>query len=131
MKLLLDTHIWLWSAVARGKLSESVFRSLQNTENELWLSPLSIFEVILACSKGRLVLNRPISEWLSGMLEDAPVVEAPVTHAVARETQAFTLPHGDPIDKLLVATARTFELTLVTADRSIIRSRTVPVLPNK
>jgi PIN domain nuclease of toxin-antitoxin system len=131
LRLLLDTHIWLWSRVERHRLSPLVLQSLANQENELWLSPLSIFELILAHSKGRLVLKQPLAEWLSGLLETAPVVEAPVTNAVARETHAFTLSHGDPIDKLLVATARVFELTLVTADRSIIRSQAVPVLSNR
>jgi PIN domain nuclease of toxin-antitoxin system len=57
--------------------------------------------------------------------------EAPVTYQVAEETARVQLPHRDPADRLLVATARVFDLTLVTADQQLIRARQVSVLSNR
>ncbi len=131
MKLLLDTHIWIWSLGPREKLATQVARELVNPDNEFYLSPLSVYELIGMHAKGRFVPDQPFALWLKETLEEAPLREAPLTTAVAIEACEFQLPHGDPIDKLLVATARVFELTLVTADRALIRSRAVSVLPNR
>jgi PIN domain nuclease of toxin-antitoxin system len=57
--------------------------------------------------------------------------EAPVTYQVAEETARVSLPHRDPADRFLVATARVFDLTLVTADQQLIHARQVPVLTNR
>jgi PIN domain nuclease of toxin-antitoxin system len=57
--------------------------------------------------------------------------EAAVTYQVAEETARVSLPHRDPADRFLVATARVFDLTLVTADRQLIHARQVPILTNR
>jgi PIN domain nuclease of toxin-antitoxin system len=57
--------------------------------------------------------------------------EAPVTYQVAQETARVQLPHRDPADRFLVATARVFDLTLVTADEHLLKARQVPVLANR
>jgi PIN domain nuclease of toxin-antitoxin system len=61
----------------------------------------------------------------------APLREAPVTHEIALATRSVALPHRDPADRLLVATALIHGLTLVTADRNVGRSKQVPVLLNR
>jgi PIN domain nuclease of toxin-antitoxin system len=54
MKLLLDTHIWIWSVLDPERLSRRIAAELENSENELWLSPVSIWEPMLMHRKGRL-----------------------------------------------------------------------------
>ena len=66
--------------------------------------------------------------WIERALTAAPVEHAPVTMEVAIATAAVKLAHRDPADRLLVATARVFDLTLVTADRQLIDSQDVPIL---
>jgi PIN domain nuclease of toxin-antitoxin system len=61
----------------------------------------------------------------------APLQEAPVTHEIALATRSIALPHRDPADRSLVATALIYGLTLVTADRNVGRSKQVPVLLNR
>jgi PIN domain nuclease of toxin-antitoxin system len=131
VRLLLDTHIWLWSRLEPGRLSRRVARELQNPANELWLSPISIWETLILCEKGRLKLDGGAAEWIVKAMRVVPMTEAPLTTQVALETGSVRLPHRDPADRFLIATARLFELTLVTADEVLIRARQVRVLGNR
>jgi PIN domain nuclease of toxin-antitoxin system len=131
MNLLLNTHIWLWSLLAPNNLSRRVVAALENPANELWLSPVSTWEVLVLWRKGRVTFNEPVDPWIAKALTTVPLKEAPLTHEGALETRKVRLPHRDPVDHFLVATARVFRLTLVTADRHLIQSRTVSTLANR
>ena len=131
MKLLLDTHIWLWSVGEPRKLARRVLNALESDENELWLSPVSTFELLVAAEKGRVVLDPEPKAWISRALRTLPLKEAPLTHEVALETRKVHLPDRDPVDRLLAATARVFELTLVTAAERLIRAKGLPTLANR
>ena len=131
MKLLLDTHIWVWSALDRARLSSRLTAALENPSNELWLSPISLWEVLTLCQKNRLILHPNPQAWIANMLDAVPMREAQITYQVAQETDRVQLPHRDPADRFLVATARVFDLTLVTADEHLLKSRQVPVLANR
>ncbi|MCI0353471.1 MAG: type II toxin-antitoxin system VapC family toxin [Acidobacteria bacterium] len=131
MKLLLDTHIWVWIHLAPDRVRRRVARELESPENELWLSPISLWELGMLCERGRVVLNQGVDAWVSNALRTFPLHEAPITHEVALETSKVRLAHRDPADRFLAATARIFELTLVTADRQLARVRDVRVLVNR
>ena len=131
MRLLLDTHIWLWSLGDPSRLAKNVVRALQNKDNELWISPITLWEVLVLADKSRISLNAPVQDWIAQALRAVPVKEAPITNEVALEMGRFQLPHHDPADRFLVATARVFGLTLVTADQKIINAKAVPVLANR
>ncbi len=131
MKLLLDTHIWLWSILTPERLSPKVRRALQDRRNELWLSPISTWELAVLAAKGRVVLNEDVGEWAAKAMAVAPLREAPLTHEIALETTKLRLPHRDPADYFLGATARVLGLTLVTADKRLIQARQFPVLANR
>jgi PIN domain nuclease of toxin-antitoxin system len=130
-RLLLDTHVWVWSHLTPAKLSRRVTSELNDPANERWLSPASIWELALLVEKGRVVLDQDIDKWLALATERSPVKEALLTFSVAVEMAKVKLVHRDPVDRLLVATARVFELTLVTGDQRLIHSRQVPVLENR
>jgi PIN domain nuclease of toxin-antitoxin system len=131
MRLLLDTHIWLWSVLEPERLSRRVTKEIQDASNELWLSPISIWELIVLSQKRRLVPDEDIEAWVPEALRSLPLQEAPVTYEVARETGRLRLAHRDPADRFLLATARVFELTLVTADAHLLKVRNVSLLPNR
>lgn len=131
MNLLLDTHIWLWSLLDPTRLSARVRRALGDRDNELWLSPVSTWEVVLLAAKKRVVFDEGVDAWVTRARAAAPFHEAPLTHDIALAIQHVTLPYGDPVDRFLVATARVLELTLVTADSRLIKSRQVPTLTNR
>jgi PIN domain nuclease of toxin-antitoxin system len=131
MKLLLDTHIWLWSILEPKRLSSRVAEALENPESELWLSPISIWELRNLCEKGRMAVDEEIDVWIPRAMRALPLREASVTFEVARETGRLQLPHCDPADHFLVATARVFELTLVTSDEHLLKARDISVLANR
>ena len=130
MKLLLDTHIWLWSLGEPHRLSRRVAQELDNRENELWLSPVSLWEAFLLIRKKRIQISPDFTSWLATSLSVLPVVEAPLTFEVARALTGLPVPHGDSADLFLAATAKAFELTLITADRNLIKTAGISVLAN-
>jgi PIN domain nuclease of toxin-antitoxin system len=130
LKLLLDTHVWIWSLVSPERLVRRVATALENRSNELWLSPISIWEALLLVEKGKLTLEGDVDEWFLAALE-APLREAPLTREIALETTRVELPHRDPADRFLLATARVLDLTLVTADERLLAARAARVLPNR
>jgi PIN domain nuclease of toxin-antitoxin system len=131
MRLPLDTHIWLWSTLDEARLSSRVAAAFENASNELWLSPISLWEVLTLCQKRRLILYPNPQAWIADTLDAVPMREAQITYQVAQETARVELPHRDPADRFLVATARVFGLTLVTADEHLLKARLVPVLSNR
>jgi PIN domain nuclease of toxin-antitoxin system len=130
MKLLLDTHIWLWSLGEPQRLSRRVAKELDDRQNELWLSPISIWEAFLLFRKKRIRISTDFTTWLAAGLSTLPVIEAPLTFEVARTLPALSVPHEDPADLFLAATAKAFDLTLITADRNLLKTEGISVLAN-
>jgi PIN domain nuclease of toxin-antitoxin system len=131
LNYLLDTHIWLWSLLEPERLSRQVAMALSSPGARRWLSPLSVWEALLLIEKRRLHVDRPAEEWIREALERAPVEEAAVTREVAFASRALSTRHRDPVDRLVAATARVFDLTLVTSDRELFRLAGVRVLRNR
>ena len=131
MKLLLDTHIWIWSVGDRARLRPRVLKALESSANELWLSPISVWELTILVEKGRVVLSLGVEEWIGETLKAGPFKEAPLTMEVALATRGVGLSHRDPADTLLVATAKVFGLTLVTSDVRLIEVKGLSILANE
>lgn len=130
MKLLLDTHIWLWSALEPQRLSRRVALALANKDNELWLSSVSVWEMIVLQRKGRIELPKDVPSWVADSMKDLELAEAPLTIEVALAISSIDFSHGDPADHLLAASAKAFDLTLVTADKNLRKLPGIRVLPN-
>jgi PIN domain nuclease of toxin-antitoxin system len=130
MKFLLDTHIWLWMVLEPARLQPRVARVLDKAENELWLSPIAVWELLVLIHKGRVRLNEDPVTWAQRSVEQLQLREAPLTFDVALETHSLKLTHGDPADRFMVASAKVFDLTLVTADEKLLAASGVKVLPN-
>ena len=131
MNLLLDTHIWVWSGLQPRKLSRRVTKLLSDPRNEQWISPISVWEIFTLAKKGRLRLDGGPSAWISAGLENPDLKHAALTHIVALAIGEITLPHSDPADILLAATARVYDLTLLTADENLMKGRGYKVLANE
>ncbi len=130
MKLLLDTHIWIWSLLQPSKLHARVSKALVDAGNELWLSPISVWEFLMLHEKERISVAESPRDWIVRALEKIPVKEAPLTHEVAFMAHSVGLPHRDPADRFLTATALVYGLTLVTADERLIGSGRCRILAN-
>ena len=129
MKLLLDTHIWLWSVLDPSRLSRRAASALEAASNEKWLSPISVWETLVLADRGRVILEPDPVTWIRHELERLPFHPAPLTHEIAIESRRIELPHDDPADRFLAATALVHDLTFVTADARLLRCRGLPVLP--
>jgi PIN domain nuclease of toxin-antitoxin system len=131
LKLLLDTHIWIWSALEPDHLSRSVSKALADPANEIWISPISIWEILLLSQKKRLALQPDAEGFLSDALSRVPLKEATFTHEVALATPQVILHHHDPADRFLAASAKVYGLTLVTSDRHLLAGKGFSVLANR
>lgn len=120
MKLLLDTHIWLWRELDPARVPALAATALRNPENELWLSPLSTWELIQLAQRGRISLSVAWPEWLAECLARNQYIEALVSYGVTAAITKIHLAHRDPMDWMLAATARYYRLTLVTADAQLL-----------
>ena len=129
MKLLLDTHIWIWSLAEPKRLSRRVQNELKDKNNELWLSPVSTWEVLLLQAKGRIRLRGNAREWVTNAARHFR--EAPLTHEIVAAAHELPLSHQDPIDRFLAATAAVLGLTLVTADHRLLGLGSIATLANR
>jgi len=128
LKLLLDTHVILWSAAEPERFPAEVAEELENELNELWFSPISVWEILLLAEKGRVVLEAGIGNRIRKMFQRLPFREAVINQEVAIQSRYVDLLHQDPADRFLAATAMVYDLTLVTADKRLISSEQFPVL---
>jgi len=131
VKLLLDTHVWLWAVAAPDRLVTRVRRALGQASNEIWLSPISVWELLMLAERGRVRLRADPRAWVADVLRRTPLKEATLNCEVALRSREVALRHQDPVDRFLVATALTYELTLVTADETLIASRPCAILSNR
>ena len=129
MRLLLDTHIWLWSLREPQRLSRRIARELDGPGNELWLSPVSTWEALLLYAKRRIEVPGDLTEWLA--LATQNLREAPLTHEIALAAHRLPSSHQDPADRLLAATAQVLDLILVTADARLLGLGDIKTLANR
>lgn len=130
MKLLLDTHIWIWAIHSPERLGRRVRRELARASNELYLSPVSIWEAHHLVRLKRLRIRQGFRSWLDDVLAQVPLREAPFTFAVAANASRIELPQSDLGDIFLAATAQVFDLTLVTTDSQLLACSWLKTLPN-
>jgi PIN domain nuclease of toxin-antitoxin system len=129
LRLLLDTHIWLWSLAEPKRLSRRVEREIRDATNELWLSPVSTWEALLLHAKGRIRLHGDLRDWVA--MATSHFREAPLTHEIVLASHELPLPHEDPADRFLAATAEVLDLTLVTADDRLLGLGSIATLANR
>jgi PIN domain nuclease of toxin-antitoxin system len=130
VRLLLDTHIWLWSLLDPDRLGPRTRAALETTGCELWLSPITLWETLMLSERRRIVLEPDAETWIRSQLARLPVHEATFNAEVALASRRLDVASDDPADRFLAATAQVYDLTLVTADARLHRIAGVSVLPN-
>ena len=121
MKLLLDTHVWIWSQEDADRLGPRTKRLLVGPEHENHVCTISTLELARLVAAGDINVSIALREWVERALRAIQARTVPVSHEIAME--AYALPglfHKDPADRLLVAAARCHELTVLTADERIL-----------
>lgn len=138
MRLLLDTHVWLWWQMAPARLGERVREAIADTTNDVLLSTVSSWEMAIKIAVGKLQLPKPIHEMLPTALLDDQMQSLPLQHHHCFELTNLPMHHRDPFDRMLIAQARTERLVLVTADSQLgaydvelMMARAKPKAPSK
>lgn len=121
--LLLDTHTWLW--MAEGDASRFRRKTIERIEaaakeNRLLLAAISLWEVAMLEAKGRIQLELPCSEWLKQAQRTTGAITVPIEADIAARSCALPDFHGDPADRLIVATAIHHGAALLTEDDRIV-----------
>ncbi len=124
--ILLDTHTWIWLFQGSKELSEDVIVKINQAGNQgkVFISAISVWELSMLVAKGRVTLSKSIHQWVEDSLSQPGVNLSLLTPAIAIESSF--LPgefHGDPADRIIVATARINNLILSTRDRQILQYR--------
>lgn len=126
MSVLLDTHIWIWWINRQQELGEAEHAALGEAAEagEIALSAISLWEAKMLHARGRLQLDIPFDTWLLQAAASSVVNVVPLDVAVVLAMNKLPSSfHGDPADRIIVATARAHDLPLATRDRNIRRSR--------
>ena len=121
--VLLDTHALVWLVAGDVRLRLAARRRIEAAaqQQQLWVSAITPWEIGMLVAKGRLVLDRDVMDWEQAALALPGIRVAPLEPAVA--VASTRLPddrHGDPADRLIVATARHLGATLITADAALL-----------
>ena len=115
MRLLVDTHVWLWLQVAPERLGDAL-RECEDPANQLLLSAASSWEIAIKWALGKLPLPEPPATYVPDRIVSSGVTPLAVEHAHTLAVADLPAHHHDPFDRLLVAQAQTEGATLLTAD---------------
>jgi PIN domain nuclease of toxin-antitoxin system len=122
--VLIDTHVWLWLAQGNDRLWDTQgFSAIRNARESggIFISIISVWEIGMLASKGRILVRQDYRRWIESALQERDIRLQPMTPGIAVESSQ--LPgefHADPVDRILVATARELNVPLITADAGIL-----------
>lgn len=119
MKLLLDTHAFLWLVEGNAKLTEGAQAALADPQNELFLSVASVWELAIKVGNGKLVLSEPLEEFVPKWTNAYQLTVLSVESSHALAVTKLPLHHRDPFDRLLVGQAHIEGMSLVSGDAKL------------
>lgn len=128
MKLLLDTHIFLWYVAADPKLPETHRVAIQDSNNDVFLSVASVWEAVIKHGIGKLPLPGPPAEYLAQKRMDHRIGSLPIDEGAMSHLTSLAPLHRDPFDRILVAQGLQYGFTIATVD-PLVLMYPVPVLP--
>ena len=128
MRLLLDTHIFLWYISADPQLPVAVRDAIRDPVNEVYLSVASVWEAVIKHALGKLPLPEAPAEYLPRQRAAHRIASLPIEEAALAHLACLSSFHRDPFDRILIAQALQQGLTLVTIDDAV-RAYPVPLLP--
>lgn len=122
-KLVLDTHVWVWLMEGAPNLRQEVRERITAAAStgDVLVSAISVWEVAMLEAKGRIIFDQDCAEWVRDALSAPGISLVPLEPEIA--VGSTRLPadfHGDPADRIIVATARSRACALVTADAAIL-----------
>jgi PIN domain nuclease of toxin-antitoxin system len=131
VNILLDTHIWLWAFLEKERIKSRLADALEDPANRLFLSSVSVWEAMMLIQNGSIEVATGPDIWIRQALAKDFVAETPLTHEVALNSRLIELPHKDPADRFIAATALVQGFTLATADKHLLKCKSIRTLPNR
>ncbi|MBI5509343.1 MAG: type II toxin-antitoxin system VapC family toxin [Deltaproteobacteria bacterium] len=125
--IVLDTHAWVWFTSDPDRLSARARKAIRASKDRS-ISAMSCWEVAMLVSRGRLALDRDPLAWMEESLRTNDIELLPLTPTIGVVSVAYGGFRGDPVDRVIVATAQVHAATLVTKDHAIIEAGLVPVV---
>jgi PIN domain nuclease of toxin-antitoxin system len=120
MRVLLDTHCWLWLQVAPERFRPQSLAIVEDSANELLLSVASSWEIAIKYALGKLPLPEPPTAYVPSRMASSGVTGLPIEHIHALRVCDLPSIHRDPFDRLLIAQAQVENLVILTADPKIV-----------
>jgi len=121
VKLLLDTHVWIWLLTDPQRLSRAAHAALLASDNQLYLSPASTWECSVKFTAGRLAVDGTPEALLQEAIVVSGVLPLPIEHSHALQTARLPAHHRDPFDRMLIAQAQVERMPLVSSDSQLTR----------
>ena len=121
MKVLIDTHTFLWWCMDDEQLSSHAREIIADGRNEIYLSAASAWEIAIKAAKGRLTLPEKPAAYVSSRISQHRFLSLPIQMSHALHVYNLPLHHADPFDRLLIAQSQLETLPLVTKDENIQR----------
>lgn len=128
MRLLLDTCALLWMVGDPAQLSTRARAALFADGAELYISAISAFEIAVKHRKGKLSLPLSPREWFRQVLAEYALRELPITSEIATLAPEIAVPHADPCDRMIIATAQLHGIQIVTSDQLISLCKEIVVI---
>lgn len=128
MKILLDTHVFLWYISADARLPVTFRDATRDPANEVYVSAASVWEAVIKHALGKLPLPAPPSEYLPQQREAHGIAALAVDEAAFVHLAGLPALHGDPFDRILIAQALQYGMRMATVDDAV-RAYPVPLLP--
>lgn len=119
MKLLLDTHCWLWLVAEPERIRGNVVEMLVEEGNEVYVSAATAWEIVIKHALGKLSLPTPPTEYVPPRMAALGHLALPIEQRHALQVAGLPPHHKDPFDRILVAQAQVEDMHLVTADRLV------------
>jgi PIN domain nuclease of toxin-antitoxin system len=120
VKLLLDTHVWLWWNTEPERIESNARVQISDPGNDVFLSAASVWEMAIKSRLGKLPLPEPVATYVARRLSRDGIHAVPVTCEHAAAVEALALVHRDPFDRLLVIQARQEGMQLLTVDEQVL-----------
>lgn len=114
--LILDTHVWIWWVEQDPRLRSSIRDAIENEATTISISCASVYELIILVRRQRVTINRPLEDWLTLATEGAGIEVLPINLDITQTAGHLPFHHGDPVDRIIIATALHHDAYLASVD---------------
>ena len=114
--LLLDTHIWFWWVSQDDRLPSRLQALISEFDGRVSVSAASVYELTVLAMRKRIILNRELDDWIGLATQGVEIDVIAINDIIAQQAGLLPYEHGDPLDRIIIATALHYSTLLVSLD---------------